>query len=357
MKTYRLEKLQQKITEKGIDSLIVSNIHNIRYLTGYPGEYGYLIINRLRPSFFTSSLFTEEAVVALGDKLPVFEIEENVFKTFAGLDASVLGKKIGFENESIEYAFYDKLRTAIGSGELVPAGNMVESLRYQKDDEEIDTLRKAQKVIEIAFEQVLSFVKEGIEEREIANELDYLIRKNGGDQPSFKTIIAGGANASKPHAIPSSYKIKAGDMIIFDLGAFVDGYASDMTRTVVLGKADSKTKEIYSAVFDAQEAGMNTVKSGIECTLPDKAARDILYARGYGDYFIHTTGHGIGLEVHEFPRLSKINRSTLICNMVVTVEPGVYIPGWGGIRIENMGVVRENGFENLTNTTRELIEL
>ena len=216
---------------------------------------------------------------------------------------------------------------------------------------------KAQRIAEAAFEHILTFIKEGVTEKEVALELDYYMLSHGADGLSFETIAVSGKNSSKPHGVPSDKKIEKGDFVTMDFGAVVEGYHSDMTRTVAVGFVTDEQKNVYETVLKAQEAAQAAASSGVCCADVDKAARDVIENAGYGEYFNHSTGHGVGVEIHEYPRLSTVCKAILSVGNVVTDEPGIYIPEKFGVRIEDMLLITENGCENLTRAPKELIIL
>ena len=349
--------LRDKMGESGLDSLLVNNQINIRYLTGFTGDFGYLSITPAEIYLFTSKIYEEHAGSTVQKPCRVETVKNNFFDHFSQSGASFRGKKIGFESESLTFSAFNRLKEKLPDSELIPATGMVEELRAVKEPSEIQSISHAQEITDKVFDYVLGLLRDGIEERELANEIDYRFRESGGERSAFETIVASGPNTSKPHAIPTRRKLRAGDLVLFDMGTVIDGYASDMTRTVVLGKANAEQKKIYNLVLDAQEAGIDCISSGRKCSEVFDMAMDVFENAGYGDKFIHSLGHGLGLEVHESPRISHKQNSILEKNFIVTVEPGIYIPGWGGIRIEDMVVVKDNGCFNLTHSTKKLIEV
>jgi Xaa-Pro aminopeptidase len=240
---------------------------------------------------------------------------------------------------------------------LVGTTGIVETVREVKDQAEVAKIRAAARIADLAFDYITSFIKPGMTEKEIALELDYFMLRNGAERVSFDTIVASGKNSAVPHATPSNKKIEPGDFVKLDFGAVVEGYHSDMTRTVVVGKANDRQKEIYFAVKEAQEKALSSVKAGLVCEDVDKVARDAVAEKGFGECFVHNLGHGAGLQIHEAPSLGKNCKTVLQPGMVVTVEPGVYVNGFGGVRIEDLVVVTESGCEILSKSTKELLEL
>jgi Xaa-Pro aminopeptidase len=249
------------------------------------------------------------------------------------------------------------LRELLPQKRLVPTAGWVETLRIEKDEEEIEQIRRAVQLASRAFSETLPFLRPGIREMEVAAEIEYRMRRYGAEQPSFETIVAFGERTALPHARAGSRALRQGECALMDLGAILDGYVSDMTRTVFLGKPPRKLSRMYRAVLEAQKEAEEAVRAGVECRAVDRAARRVLDRYGYGRYFTHSTGHGVGREIHELPRIAKKQRARLPERAVITVEPGVYIPGLGGIRIEDVVVVRKTGPEILTLTPKELTVL
>jgi Xaa-Pro aminopeptidase len=359
MKEETLTLLKNKVAAAGIEVFLSGKNANVRYVSGFSGENGYILLSRSGDFFLTNSLYSEHARSTVSPPFKIREIKDDTFKTFSELGESFEGMKWGFEADFFTSLFITRLEKALSASgtKLVPCEGMVEEFREIKEPHELEAIRKAQRISEQVFSEVLSLVCEGVEERELALEIDYRFRKEGGEHSSFETIVASGPNTSKPHAVPTDRKLKKGDLILFDMGTVVDGYASDMTRTVVLGKADRLKKERYSVVLDAQEEALDGISAGMKCADADRLARSVIERAGYGREFVHSLGHGVGLEVHESPRLSGSSESILKTGSVVTVEPGIYFPEWGGIRIEDMAVITETGCLNLTEAPKELIEL
>ena len=352
-----LELLQEKIRANDLDSLLITKGLNTRYLTGFDGESAGTVISRSGLSLFVNSLYIEYARATVSPLFEIREMREGVFDLFSSLGNEFWGKRVGFEADGVTFSFHGKLSEALKTAATIPCEGMVEEFRERKRPGEIEAMRKAQRIAEQAFREVLPLVREGVEERELALEVDYRLRGLGGERSAFDTIVASGPNTSRPHAIPSNRKIAGGDLVLFDLGTVVDGYASDMTRTVVLGKADARQRQVYHTVLEAQENALAGITAGMKCADADQLARQVIERAGFGKEFVHTLGHGVGLEVHESPRLSSRSEAVLQPGTVVTVEPGIYLPDWGGIRIEDMVVVTESGCDNLTEAPKELMEL
>lgn len=344
------------VADSKVDALFVSNLHNVRYLTGFTGSNGALILFRGgRALFFTDPRYTEQAreqvdcraVVAKGPLLDAIAVE---LKRHSRL-------KVGFERDHLsvgQFAGFEKLLPA--RVRLVPLEGLIEGLRFIKDDREIELIRASVHTNSKALAAALKRLKPGMTESALAAEIDYQSRKLGADGPAFDTIVASGPHAALPHAQPGSARISEG-MLLIDMGAFQGGYASDMTRMVYLGEADTRYRRLYTAVLEAELGGIDAVRPGAKTADVDKAARNILKKHDLDRYFVHSTGHGLGLEIHEGPRIGRKAPGALMAGMVITIEPGVYLPGWGGIRIEDTVLVTDTGCEILTPTSKALIEI
>jgi len=266
-------------------------------------------------------------------------------------------KVLAVEADRLTVTQLKNLRKALHGIKLttVATDKIIDSFRAVKNEAEIENICKAQRIAEAAFDHILDFIKVGVTEKEVALELDHYMLSHGADGLSFETIAISGANTSKPHGVPTDKKIEHGDFVTMDYGAVVNGYHSDMTRTVAVGAASDEQKKIYKIVFEAQLAVLRVLKNGVKCSDADKAARDVITEAGYGEYFRHSTGHGVGIEIHEKPFISPTSTATLRSGNVVTDEPGIYIPGKFGVRIEDMALITENGCKNLTKAPKELI--
>jgi len=265
--------------------------------------------------------------------------------------------KVGFESAHITHKTLDNIKELLSRATFVPTENLIENLAAVKDTSEINKIKKATKITDTAFAGILDLIKPGVKERDLALELSYSMIKMGADGPSFEFIVASGQRSSMPHGIATDRKLKKGDLITFDFGCFYHGYASDMTRTVVLGKATEKQKKIYNIVLKAQTDALDAARAGIPAKDLDTVAREVINKEGFGDYFGHGLGHGLGLEVHATPVLSQRSQDILEPGHVVTIEPGIYIPNWGGVRIEDDALITQNGCKILTKSPKELIEI
>ena len=354
----RYEKLANLLTDKNLDAVLVSDGYNMRYLSGFTGATGYLLITKDSKTLFTDSRYTVAATAQAPDYTVV---EVDAARDYCKVINQVLTQEgiatLGFEANQVRYSTYQNFKERLVAKELVPLGGELADLRRIKTAEEIALHRQAEHIGDIAFEEILKELKPGVTELEVAAKLEYIMKMNGADKLSFDSIIASGVNSSKPHAEPGHKKIEAGDFVTMDFGCVYNGYCSDMTRTVVVGKASEKQKEIYNTVLKAQLAVLDMLKPGLKGKEYDKVARDVIYGAGYEGYFGHGLGHSVGLEIHENPRFSMMEEDIVEAGMIMTVEPGIYIPDFGGVRIEDMVVMTADGYENLTNSRKDLIEL
>lgn len=353
----RRERTAQLVAAFKLDALLVTSLHNVRYLTGFTGSSANVLIFRDgRAVLFTDPRYTVQSKQQVNCAIRIAKgpLTKSVMAEVARTRVS----RIGFEPENLNVARFEALTKALpAKARLIPvAEGLIAKLRMVKDDGEIALIRHAVNVNSRALEQALKRLKPGMTENAFAAEIDYQSRKLGANGPAFDTIVAFGSRAALPHARPGTTKIGPG-MLLIDMGAFCDGYASDMTRMVHLGPADTKYKKAYNAVLEAQLAGIAAVRPGATAASVDLATRRTLKKHGLEREFVHSTGHGLGLEIHEAPRLGKSDKSKLEPGMTITIEPGVYIEGWGGIRIEDTVLVTASGCEILTPTSKDLLEM
>ena len=339
---------------KNVDGTLIVSPENRRYFTGFDASDGFLFATRNGSVFLTDSRYIEAAK----DKIVCCDVEEQKEKLIEYAKRFDC-KTLAVEADRLTVSQLKNLRKALHGIKLTTVGTdkIIDSLRAVKTDKEIENICKAQRIAEAAFDHILGFIKVGVTEKEVALELDHYMLSHGAEGLSFETIAISGANTSKPHGVPTDKKIEPGDFVTMDYGAVVNGYHSDMTRTVAVGTASDEQKKIYKIVLEAQLAALRVLKSGVKCSDADKAARDVITEAGYGEYFRHSTGHGVGIEIHEKPFVSPKSAAVLRSGNVVTDEPGIYIPGKFGVRIEDMALITENGCENLTKAPKELIIL
>ena len=337
------------------DAVLITDSSNIRYLCGFSGSCGYVLVTRNKTYFFTDFRYQEQSEQEVGDNADIIVFKNSLLKTIFTKVKACKIKTLGIER-SLSVDMFLTLKDEF-DGKIVAVGNHVSSLRRIKEKEELKMLKKAFKIADHAFGELMNEIKVGQTEVEVAALLEYFMKSNGSEMPSFPTIIASGPNSSCPHAQPTNRRIKNGDMVKIDFGAVYKGYHSDMTRTIFVGKATDKFKKIYNIVHKAQTEAIKALKVGAKCNDIDKVARDIIAEAGYGDNFGHGLGHSFGLEVHENPSLSKKCEVEIEPGMTFTVEPGIYLPGWGGIRIEDSFMVDENRLVKLTRTPSAIYEV
>lgn len=345
---------------QNVDSALIVTPENRRYFTDFSSSDGILVVTREGSIFFTDSRYIEAAKKTI----TCCEVTEGkkVYEQIRDFLNAKGVKNIAVEQSGITLAQFENLKQNenLKSFEIIGDNSLdkaIKTLRQIKSQAETDKIKAAQRIAEKAFEHILNFIKVGRTEKEIQLELDFFMLKNGAEALSFDTIAVSGVNSSMPHGVPSDKKIENGDFITMDFGAVVDGYHSDMTRTVAVGFVTDEQHQIYETVLSAQRNALSVLKAGVTCADADKAARDIIAAKGYGEFFGHGTGHGVGIEIHESPNLSPKSNAVLEAGNIVTVEPGIYLPGKFGVRIEDMAFITENGYENLTKAEKSLIIL
>lgn len=351
----RLKKIRELLDQKNIDAIIITNPVNRRYLSGFDGTAGVLLISHDKAYLVTDFRYIDQAAA----QAPLFTIQrwkEDLYKSLAPLIEDAGWIRLGFESKHVVYSTYGEMSAKL-SIELIPLDQTAEKLRVIKSDAEVEILRRGAAVTDRAFEYLLSLIEPGVSEKEVALGLEIYLLQHGAEAASFRFIVASGKRGAMPHGIASEKKMSKGELVTVDFGAIFEGYATDITRTVAIGSIDQRGREIYDIVYKAQEKSRAAVKAGMQCSKVDAVARDIISKAGYGDYFGHGLGHGVGLETHEQPVLNPHSKAILEPGMVTTVEPGIYLPDWGGVRIEDMVCVTGNGPELLTKSTRELIIL
>jgi Xaa-Pro aminopeptidase len=362
----RQKKLRGLLNQNRLDALLVTHLPNVRYLCGFTGSSGVLILTQDRSIFFSDGRYIEQAKaevqdsrVVIGRKAALVSATEWLLAHGTNLRSSgKRGLSVGIEGEHLTVSTRSKLAKTLGSSfRLKEAPPLIERARMVKDAAEIKLLRAAAKMGSKLFQVVLNSVRPGVTENEIAAELEFAARMAGAEQMSFPTIIASGKRSSLPHGVASRAKIPANGFVVCDFGVILAGYCSDMTRTVHVGKPTAEARRVYENVSQAQQAAVEAVKPGKSVAEVDEAARKLLKEEGLGKYFTHSTGHGVGLEIHESPRIAAGQADLLKPGMVITVEPGVYIPAKFGVRVEDMVLVTKTGCEVLTPTSKELITL
>ncbi len=351
----RVEALKTLLGEHQLDGLIVLGLPNRQYVTQFTGTAGAAIITENAALFITDFRYKDQAkeqVKGYDIIIQTGSIYEEIAKQVERLGV----KKLGFE-QSLTYGEYLLLAKMVKSATLIPTEGLIEKLRLKKDPDEIKIIQEAANIADAAFEHILSFIGPGVTERSIANELEFFMRREGATSSSFDTIVASGYRSALPHGVASDKVIEKGELVTLDYGAYYKGYCSDITRTVAVGQISDELKAIYETVLGAQLCGMNGIKAGMTGKEADALTRDYITEKGYGAYFGHSTGHGVGMEIHEAPTLSMKSETILEQGMVVTVEPGIYITGIGGTRIEDDILILAEGNRSFTHATKELILL
>jgi Xaa-Pro aminopeptidase len=351
----KLQRLRSSFEKLGIDGMLITSTYNRRYMTNFTGSAGVVLISGENAQFITDFRYIEQATA----QCEGFEIVKHAgsIPEEVAEQAKKLGiNKLGFEQDYLTYSAFKTYEKAVQS-ELVPVSGEIEKLRLIKTDAEIKILKVAADIADAAFKHMVEYIRPGLTEMEVSNELEFFMRKAGATSSSFDTIVASGYRGALPHGVASDKVIEKGDMVTLDYGAYYKGYVSDITRTLAVGEPDEKLKEIYNIVLHAQMRGMDGIKPGMSGKEADALTRDYITEKGYGEYFGHSTGHGIGLEVHEGPSLASKSEIILEPGMVVTVEPGIYIPGLGGVRIEDDTLITNDHNETLTHSTKDLIIL
>lgn len=348
---HRLQRVREQLQERRLQAVIVFNRASIRYLTGFTGSAGVLVIGRDDDAILVTDgrYQTQAKEQTRGTQVQV-TVTRRYPQTVARLVQKKRWRQVGIESHYCTVAFLDALRDQLKgtATRLLSTADLVEPLRAVKDDAEIALIQKAAALADAAFEHALSVFRIGMTERELAWEIEAFLQTHGADGLAFPPIVVSGERTALPHGAPSERRIGKGDLVTFDLGASVKGYCSDLTRTIVVGRPTSEQRRLYRAVWEAQQRGIETLQVGVKARTVHQVVRQSLKASGLDKFFLHSTGHGVGLEVHEAPALSHRSRETLRAGMVVTVEPGVYVPPVGGVRLEDLIWVREKSVELLS---------
>ena len=353
---HRINTLKQEISKKQLKGIYITNLTNVRYLTGFTGSAGSVLILEEEQHFFTDGRYIEQSKEQVKN-CTIHIVGSSHIKAIQKNNFLKGNMKIGFESNHVSVFMYESFSKSISNINWIKTNGIVEEIAAVKDKFEIESLRTAIEITDDVFTQIIPELKEGAVEKEISAKISYLFKMNGAEGDSYESIIGSGWLGALPHARPSDKKFEKGDFVVMDFGALYNGYHADMTRTIVIGKASEKHKEIYNIVLKSQLSGINLAKAGITGAELDSACRKVIVDAGYGDKFIHSTGHGIGLEVHTHPRISSFNNEPLLENYVVTIEPGIYLAGWGGVRIEDDCWIRKNNCKPLNKSTKEMLIL
>ena len=352
----RLQRLRQELTAREVDAFLVSRPENRYYLAGFDGSAGFLLITPKNTILATDFRYIEQAGRQAPD-FEIFQITSNMTDWFPRLVAGLNLKRLGFEAGDITFARYHQLTDALTKTKsrlkLVPIDGLVELLRTIKEPDEIELITQASVISDRALEYIEDIIRVGITEKEVAWEIEKFMRQQGSQPIPFEIIVASGPNSALPHAQPSQHAISAGEPIVIDIGAKIGGYGSDLTRTLCLGAHDDTFKKVYDTVLRAQQAAIVVIKEGMTGRKADNLVRKVIQQAGYAEAFGHALGHGIGLVPHELPRLGPNSTEPLVNGMVFSIEPGIYLSGWGGVRIEDM-VVMESGKIKVISTARKI---
>ena len=350
----RINKLNQLREDKELEAIMITSKKNRFYFSRFTGTAGKVLITESNNYFITDFRYIDQANEQT-EGLEIIEISKNKNKNLVKFLNDKGLTSIGFEDGDLSYKEYQELKNFDTEIEYSPLSDEINEFRKVKDDREIEIIKEAIKITEKAFDKIITYIEPGMKEREVAAELEYYLRKLGGEGPSFDFIVASGKRSALPHGVASDKIIETGDFVTLDFGTYYQGYCSDMTRTIVVGEPDDKQVEIYNTVLKAHLEVIEKIKPGMTGQEADQIARDIIEKAGYGDNFGHGLGHGLGIEVHESPRLSPTSEEVLKPGMIVTDEPGIYIQDWGGVRIEDDLVITEDGCESLNNSDKKLI--
>jgi Xaa-Pro aminopeptidase len=356
MANARVERLRGKMSEAGGQAMLITSAVNRRYLSGFTGTHGFVLVSGDKAALLTDFRYKEQAPLQAAG-FQIVEHGSDINQTVAELLKEWDVSQLLFEDRHVTFAEHAVLVKALSPAQLIAAGGIIEELRMVKDETELAIMREAADVADRTFEHILGFIKSGVSELEIAAEMETFMRKLGASGPSFDTIVASGERSAMPHGVASERVVGRDEFVKLDFGAYYKGYCSDLTRTVVVGKPSDKHREIYEIVKEAQQYALDHLVPGMTGREGDALTRDIITRYGYGEYFGHGTGHGFGMEIHEAPRLSLNADIVLTPGMTVTVEPGIYLPGFGGVRIEDDVVLTDTGIQILTRSPKDLIVL
>ena len=349
-----IKRIAAGLEQQALDAMLISSAPGEFYAVGFHGE-GYAIITKDSCRYSTDARYIEAAQKIEGAEIICISPTKGHAEYAAETVEAWNIKRLGIEDEYMSVQEYGKLRELMPGVEFVPASEYIAQLRAVKDEEELSLMRGAQDITDRAFTEILNYLKPGVSEKEIAARLTYLQMSMGASVNSFDPIVASGPNGSMPHAIPSEKLIQSGEFVTLDFGCMFGGYCSDMTRTVCIGKPTEEMEKVYYTVLEAQKAGIELCRGGVIGSAVHNAAAEVIAKAGYGEYFGHGYGHSLGIEIHENPRANAVNHKPIPTGAVLSAEPGIYIPGKFGVRIEDLIVYRENGYEDYTGSPKELI--
>jgi len=351
----RQDKLQNILSKNNLDGMLITNLTNIRYICGFTGSAGTCLVTPTGKFFITDGRYIEQSK----DQVKGFDRYIDMDTNLSIIQKNNLlrnGLKIAFEGDHVNYTLYDAIQKTYPDVNWESTKMILEDLASIKDKGELDAIRTAVEITDKVYEEILPMLRPGYTEKQVANTMVSKYREYG-DGEAYSPIVATGPNGALPHAIPTDREFKKGDFIVIDAAAKYAGYHADMTRTPVVGEATDKHHEVYAIVKEAQKRGCDIAKAGVPCKDVDAATREYIHEMGYGDHYTHGTGHGLGLEIHTSPRFSPTSKDILAENNVMTIEPGIYLAGWGGVRIEDDVIIKHDGCEILNNTTKDLVVL
>lgn len=350
----RVFKLREEMNKLNLDAVLIEDSKNKRYISGFTGTAGSIIITKDKSLLFTDFRYIQQAKnQAKGFEIVEISRTNPITNFLKEMDM----KRLGFEDDKMSFSTYSNYNECLVNTDMIPLKGMMLNLRAVKDENELEIIRQAAKLADEGFMYIINFIKPGMKETEVALELEFFMRKKGATGASFDFIVASGKRSSMPHGVASDKVIELGDFVTIDFGCVYNGYCSDMTRTIVVGKASEKQKEIYNIVLEAQLKVIEHAKANISGIELDNIARQYIIEKGYGDKFGHGLGHGIGLDVHELPNVNSLGTNILKPNMVISDEPGIYIEDFGGVRIEDLLILTEDGCEVINSSPKHLIEL
>ena len=352
----RVEKLQERLANESLGGMLVTNLTNVRYLSGFTGSAGSCLILDQKSYFISDGRYLTQSKEQVQDMEIIIDTGSHL-QIIKDNDLISNGTTLGFEADFLSVNQMNKLRELFPDTQWEATSRFVEEIAAVKDKSELRAIRAAVDITDEVFDQLIPELRIGSVERKVAAKISFAYKILGADGDSYDPIVASGPNSALPHAVPSDREFQDGDFVVMDFGALYQGYHADMTRTVAIGSVTDRHREIYSVVQEAQKRGCEAAHAGMTCRELDAVTRDYITEQGYGDYYVHGTGHGLGLEVHTMPRLSQISDDTLLENYVITIEPGIYIPEFGGVRIEDDVIIQNDGCEILNRSTKDLLVL
>ena len=352
----RISTVKNILSKNNLSGIYITNLTNVRYLTGFTGSAGSVLIINDEQHFFTDGRYIEQSKNQVQEYI-IHIVGSAHYKEIEKENLIPDSSHIGFESDYVSVNLFTALKQSMSTVHWEKTSGIIEQIAAIKDLDEIESLKTAIEITDVVFDKIIPELKVGAKERDIAAKISYLFKTNGAEGDSYDPIIASGHLGALPHARPSEKEFEKGDFVVMDFGALYNGYHADMTRTVAIGEATEKHHEIYNIVLESQLAGINAAQAGITGEELDSVCRKVIQDAGYGDKFIHSTGHGIGLEVHTHPRISSFNKKPLLENYVVTIEPGIYLAGWGGVRIEDDCWIKKEKCVPLNRSTKELLIL